>query len=183
MQVSEAQRQVRTTYRGGLAGQLVSGAIWLASAAAATWSTHTLAVLVLVGGGFFIFPLTMLALKLAGRAATTPKGNPLNALAVQVAFTVPFVLPVVLALTRRAPQWFYPALMLVVGAHYLPFMFLYGMWQFALLAAALIAGGIVLGLYLPLGFATGGWFTGVALVAFAFVGWRVVVAEERRAVG
>ena len=180
MLVAEAQRQMRQTYRGGLPGQLVSGGLWLASAAAGTWGSRTLAVVVLAVGGCFIFPLTMLALRLAGRPATTPKGNPLNALAMQVAFTVPLALPVVLALTQRAPGWFYPAVMIVVGAHYLPFMFLYGMWQWAVLAAALLGGGIVLGAYVPLGFAAGGWFTGVVLVAFAFALWRVVVAEERR---
>ncbi len=181
MLVAEAQRQMRQTYRGGLPGQLVSGGLWLASAAAATWGSHTLAVVVLALGGCFIFPLTMLALRLAGRPATTPKGNPLNALAMQVAFTVPLALPVVLALARRAPEWFYPATMIVVGAHYLPFVFLYGMWQWAALAAVLLGAGLVLGAYVPLGFAAGGWFTGAALVAFAFAGWRVVLAEERRA--
>jgi hypothetical protein len=181
MLVADAQRQMRQVYRGGLHGQLVSGALWLLAAAAGTWRTHNLAVLVLVLGGCFIFPLTMLALRLSGRPATAPKSNPLNALAMQVAFTVPLVLPVVLALTRRSPDWFFPATMIVVGAHYLPFIFLYGMWQWAVLAAVFLFGGLALGAYVPLGFAAGGWIGGAALVVFAFAGWRVVVAEEKRA--
>jgi hypothetical protein len=180
MLVAEAQHQMRQTYRGGLAGQLVSGGLWLASAAAGTWGSHSLAVVILLVGGCFIFPLTMLALRLAGRPATTPKGNPLNALAMQVAFTVPLALPVVLALTRHAPGWFYPAMLIVVGAHYLPFVFLYGMVQWLFLAAAMLAAGVVLGMFAPMGFAAGGWFGGAALLVFAFAGWRVVVAEERR---
>ncbi len=180
MLVADAQRQMRQTYRGGLPGQLVSGGLWLASAAAGTWGSRTLAVVILVLGGCFIFPLTMLALRVAGRPATTPKGNPLNLLAMQVAFTVPFALPVVLALTQRSPGWFYPSLLIVVGAHYMPFVFLYGMVQWLFLAAAMMAAGVGLGMYAPMGFATGGWFGGVALVVFAFVGWRVVVSEERR---
>ena len=181
MLVADAQRQMRVTYRGGLPGQLVSGGLWLLSATAGTWGTRTLAVLILVVGGFFIFPLTMLALRLAGRPVAAPKGNPLNLLAMQVAFTVPLALPVVLALTGRAPEWFFPAVLIVVGAHYLPFIFLYGMWQWAILAGAMLSAGVVLGMYVPLSFAAGGWFGGAALVAFAFAGWRVVVAEERRA--
>ena len=94
---------------------------------------------------------------------------------------MPLALPVVLALTSRSPQWFCPAMLIVVGAHYLPFVFLYGMWQWLVLAAAMLSAGVVLGMYVPLGFAAGGWFGGAALVAFAFAGWRVVVAEERRA--
>ena len=36
MHVSDAQREVREVYRGGFMGQLVSGLLWLGSAAAAT---------------------------------------------------------------------------------------------------------------------------------------------------
>lgn len=60
--------------------------------------------------------------------------------------------------------------MLIVGAHYLPFMFLYGMWQFAILAAVMISTGLALGMYWPEHITMGGWLTGIMLVLFAFVG-------------
>ena len=94
---------------------------------------------VLVVVGAFIFPLTQLVLRAMGRRASLSPGNPLRFLAMQVAFTVPLSLPLVGAATLHHLNWFYPAMMIVVGAHYLPFMFLYGMWQFAILAAALPA--------------------------------------------
>lgn len=56
MDVREAQREVRKTFRGGFMGQLVSGVLWLGSAALATWGTPRQAILLLVVGGFFIFP-------------------------------------------------------------------------------------------------------------------------------
>lgn len=180
MNVGDAQREIRSVYRGGLAGSLVSGALWCASAAVATTGNRSGAILLLVLGGMFIFPLTMLALRLAGRPATTRPGNPLNMLAMQVAFTVPLALPIVLALAQRAPRWFYPSLLIVVGAHYLPFVFLYGMVQFYALAAAMLAAGITLGWYVNADFAAGGWIGGASLIVFAFVGWRTVVAEEHR---
>jgi hypothetical protein len=180
MQVSDAQREIRTVYRGGLPGQCVSGALWLASAAAASWASHALAMIVLIVGGVFIFPLTQLLLRLAGRPASASRANPLNLLAMQIAFPVPLAIPIVLALAQRAPGWFYPSVMIVVGAHYLPFVFLYGMPHFWALAALLLAGGVVLGMFAPMGFAFGGWATGIVLLAFALVGWRLVIAEERR---
>jgi hypothetical protein len=64
MTIAEAQRDVRTTFLGGFPGQLVSGLIWLASAALATWSSHKAAILALAVGGIFIFPLTQLLLRL-----------------------------------------------------------------------------------------------------------------------
>jgi hypothetical protein len=181
MHVADAQRQIRSTYRGGLPGQAVSAAVWLASAAAATWGSHPMGIVVLVLGGFFIFPLTMLSLRLAGRPARTPAGNPLNALALQVAFTVPLLLPPALALSSRDGDWFYPAMMIVVGAHYLPFVFLYGMRLFAALGAVLLAGGVTLGMLVPAPFVAGALLTAAALAGFGFAGWRQVVDEERRA--
>ena len=67
-------------------------------------------------------------------------------LAMQVAFTIPLNLPVVAAAALYRLNWFYPACMIVVGTHYLPFIFLYGMWQFGVLAAVLIGGGVTIGL-------------------------------------
>jgi hypothetical protein len=71
--------------------------------------------------------------------------------------------------------------MVVVGAHYLPFVFLYGMRQFAVLCGLMVGGGIMLGLYLNDSFSLGGWLTGATLVVFGVLGglrWR---DEARRA--
>jgi len=94
MQVAEAQREVRSVYLGGALGQLVSGVLWLASAAAGTWGTPRQAMLVLFLGGMLIFPLTTLGLRLLGRRAALSASNPLGKLAMQVAFTVPIGLVV-----------------------------------------------------------------------------------------
>lgn len=176
MQVAEAQQEVREVYAGGAVGQAVAGAIWLASAACATWAGPRPGIVVLVVGGMFIFPLTQLALRLAGRPTSLRRENPLRGLAVQVAFLVPLALPLIGAAALHNVNWFYPAFMVVVGAHYLPFIFLYGMPQYGVLAAVLLAGGIGLGLYAPGAFPPGGWITGLALLGFA--AW---VAPGRRA--
>jgi len=94
----------------------------------------------------------------------------MNALAIQVAFTLPLSLPIVLGVAALRPTWFYPAFMIVLGAHYLPFVFLYGMWQFAGLCAVLVTSGLLLGMYLPHPVSFGAWFTSVVLMIFAFVG-------------
>ena len=155
MQVADAQREIRQAYMGGFMGQLVSGLLWLASAAFATWSSPQSAIILIVLGGCFIFPLTRLGLTLIGHPNVITPGNPLNALGMQVAFVLPLSLPVVGAAALYRLDWFYPAFMIVLGAHYLPFVFLYGMRMFALLTALLVTGGVVLALYLPLTFAAG----------------------------
>jgi hypothetical protein len=110
--ISDAQRDVRTVFLGGFAGQLVSSGVWLLSAAAATWLSHRTAVLVLV---------------------------------------------------------------IALGSHYLPFMFLYGMRQFGALSALLVASGVVLGMYLPTVFSAGAWLTAVTLLVFAITGRSVTL--------
>ncbi len=179
VQIHDAQQDVRSTFLGGFVGQLVSGGIWLVSAALATWGSPTGGIIALAAGGALIFPLTQLGLRLMGRPASLPAGHPMNALATQVAFVVPLHLPLVAAATLHRQEWFYPAFMVTVGAHYLPFIFLYGMWQFGVLAALLIGGGLVLALYGPPLFSLGGWITAALLVGFAFVGRRVASRAVR----
>ena len=177
MEVADAQREVRSVFMGGFVGQLVSSGLWFLAAALGTWVSPSRAILALVVGGVFIFPLTQLLLKAMGRRASLSAENPMGQLAMQVAFMVPLNLPVVAAATLHRLDWFFPACMLIVGTHYLPFCFLYGMWQFGGLAAVLIGAGVTMGLYVPVGFSAGGWFTAGVLLLFAFVGRSVVRRE------
>jgi len=101
----------------------------------------------------------------------------MNGLAVQVAFTLPLTLPLVFAATAYRHSWFYPAFMIALGSHYLPFIFLYGMWEFGVLAASLIGSELMLGLYLPTTLSLGGWLTALILLIFAFVGRRAALAK------
>lgn len=180
MEISQAQEDVRETFLGGFAGQLVSALLWGASAAACTWHSLLSGELILILGGFFIFPLTQLLLRGMGHAYALPKGHPMNALGIQVAFVLPLTLPLVIGIALLRPAWFYPALMIVLGAHYLPFVFMYGMWQFACLCAFLVAGGVATAMYLPQPVSLGAWLTSVLLFLFAFVGRDVARQAENR---
>ncbi|HKW89433.1 MAG TPA: hypothetical protein VJN21_11830 [Candidatus Acidoferrales bacterium] len=177
MEIAEAQRQVRSIYIGGSVGQLIIGILWLASAALATWDSLLVGGWVLIIGGFFIYPLLQLVLRAAGKPASLPAGNPLRELAIEVALMVGPLLFLVGAATLHRAVWFFPSTMIVIGAHYLPFSFLYGMRQFIALGVALVFPGILIGMYAPQFSTAGAWFTGAALVAFAFVG-RAVAARE-----
>jgi hypothetical protein len=178
MEISVAQREVRTVYLGGFAGQLVSGLLWLVSAGLAMWVEPRYGIVLLVLGGIGIFPMTQLLLRVMGHRASLSPQNRMNQLAMQVAFTLPLNLPLVGAAALYRLDWFYPAFMIALGTHYLPFVFLYGMWHFAALAAILIGAGLAFAIYLPVAFSAGGWFTGVVLVLFAFIG-RILVGREQ----
>jgi len=80
--IEQAQREVRGTFRGGFAGQTVSGLLWLASAGFATWGSARQAIVILVVSGFFIFPLTQLVLRVVGGPGAWVTGTVLLAFAV-----------------------------------------------------------------------------------------------------
>lgn len=174
MEIARAQEDVRRTFLGGFAGQLVSAVLWGTSAAACTWYSIHSGEIILVLGGFLIFPLTQLLLRSMGNTYALPEGHPMNALGIQVAFTLPLTLPLVIGIAALRPAWFYPAFMITLGAHYLPFVFLYGMWQFAGLCATLVMSGIAIGMYLPAPLSLGAWLTATILLIFAFIGRHAV---------
>jgi hypothetical protein len=181
MNVEQAQREVRSMYIGGFPGAIVSGLLWATSSAIATWSSPIRAMWFLVLGGMFIFPLTQVVLKIMGRPATLSDENPLKFLAMQIAFTIPLTIPIAGAAALHRLQWFYPAMLVIVGAHYLPFVTLYGMRVYAVLAGIMVASGLAIAMFLPhasIGF--GGW-TGAAIeIAFGAAGLALSDANARR---
>jgi hypothetical protein len=70
--------------------------------------------------------------------------------------------------------------MILLGAHYLPFVFLYGMRMFAVLAAFLLGGGVIIAMYLSSSFSIGAWYTGIVLLIVAVVGKLLVDKERKR---
>jgi hypothetical protein len=178
MLVQDAQREVRTVFVGGFWGQLVSSAIWLASAGLGLWVTPRAAIITLVVGGFFIYPATQLLLRLTGRPSL-PSGNPLAYLAMQIAFALGLSMLLLAPATAFRLNWFYPALMILVGAHYLPFAFLYGMRMFLVLGAVFIGCGVAIALYFAGSFSLGGWIGGLILFMFAWIGRATVQSEAR----
>jgi hypothetical protein len=83
-----------------------------------------------------------------------------------------FDLPLIAAATASA-------FMIALGTHYLPFIFLYGMPQFGLLATLQIGAGLTIGLYMQLVFSVAAWLTALVLLLLAFIGRSVAPREIR----
>ena len=177
MNIQDAQREVRSVYVGGFWGQLVSSVIWLVSAALGTWVTPRASILTVVIGGFFIFPLTQMLLRLSSGRASVSRENSFNSLGREVAFVLPFSMLLLVPVGLYNLNWFFPALMILLGAHYLPFATLYGMRMFLFLAGILIAAGVVIALYFSQTFSLGAWIAGLALFVFAWIGRSIATRE------
>ena len=177
MHIQDAQREVRSVYIGGFWGQLVSSVIWLVSAALGTWVTPKASILTAVIAGFFIFPLTQMLLRLSGRRASVSKENSFHYLGMQVALVLPFSMLLLVPVGLYDLNLFFPALLVLLGAHYLPFATLYGMRMFLFLAGILMAAGVVVAHYFSRTFSPGAWIGGLALFAFAWIGRSIAVGE------
>lgn len=177
MTINEAQSEIRTRFVGGFYGQLVSGALWLTSAGLAVSSGPRPSIITLLVGGFFIFPATELLIRVAGERVPISPGNALRSLGMQIAFVLPLSMPLLLPVGLYRLNWFYPAMMILLGAHYLPFVFLYGMRMFAVLAFLLVGGGMLIAMYFSASFSIGAWYTGTILLIFAELGRRIALRK------
>lgn len=166
MDIKNAQYEMRSAFLGGFAGQLVSGLIWLISAAIGLLAVPLYGMATLFFGSMLIFPLTQALIRALGRPGKTSEENKLWSLGSQTAFTVPINFLLVGAATLYRQDWFFPAAMIVVGSHYLPFITLYGMKLFGVLAGLLVVGGLLLALYGPAVFSLGGVDHGFAFDPF-----------------
>jgi hypothetical protein len=181
MDIQDAQREMRSVYIGGFWGQLVSSVIWLVAAALGTWVSPRASILTVVIGGFFIFPLTQLLLRLSGRRTSVSKKNSFESLGMQVAFVLPLSMLLLVPVGLYQLNLFFPALMILLGAHYLPFATLYGMRMFLFLTGILVTMGIVVVHYFSATFGIGAWIGGLTLFIFAWIG-RSIATREAAAV-
>lgn len=179
MDIRDAQREMRSSALGGFWGQLLYSILYLVSAAVGTWSTPRASILTAIVAGSLIFPLMQLALRIEGRPPLS-RGNPLYSLGRQVAFVLPLSMLLLWPVGLYRLNWFFPALMVLLGAHYLPFVTTFGMRMFYFLAAILVSAGYVIALRFSGSFSTGAWVTGFVLFVFAWIG-RVTVTREERA--
>ena len=178
MNIAEAQKEMRSHFAGGFYGQLVASVFWAISASLATLASPALAMVTLVFGGFLIFPLTELLARV-GRTPDLSKTNELTGLGMQVAFVLPTSMLLLVPVVRYNVNLFYPALMVLLGAHYIPFVFLYGMRVYAGLAALLGGGGVFFALTRGGQFGAGGWYTAAVLFLFSLAA-KAIVAKERK---
>lgn len=77
-ELAAAQSELRYAYRSASVGQLYSGLVWLASAAVWVFVGTAAGVLVLLIGGVFIYPMTVLVSRGLDSPGTIPSTNPLR---------------------------------------------------------------------------------------------------------
>ena len=125
--LSQAQADMRFAYLGGASGMFASSIVWLCAAIATTQTSPKQAVWMLFIGAMLIHPASVLISKIFGRPGNHSKGNTLGALAWASTLWLIFSLPLAYAVSLLRIEWFFPAMLLVIGGRFLVFGSLFGM--------------------------------------------------------
>ena len=143
--IEDAQTDMRDGYHSGAPGVLASSLAWSTAAASVVLLSPQQAVWILFFGGMFIFPVGVVIGKILGGRATHAKGNPLASLAAANTVWMLLCFPLAFAAQMQMIEWFFPAVLLVIGGRYLTFAVMFGMKIYWLLGFALAAVGLVSG--------------------------------------
>lgn len=161
--IADAQRDMRDAYFSGAPGMITSATAWLVAAVFAWRVSPERAVWVLFIGGMLIHPVSVLLTKALGRSARHSRGNPFATLALASTFWLVLSLPLAYAVSLVRIEWFFPAMLFVIGGRYMTFSTMFGTRVFWVCGAALALAGYWLGRMLAAPYVTA--FTGAGIEA------------------
>lgn len=142
--IADAQREMRFAYYGGALGMLTSATVWLVAGLVSALYSSERAVWVLFIGGMFIHPVSVLLNKALGRPGQHARGNPFGALALASTFWLILSLPLAYSVSLLRIDWFFPAMLFVIGGRYLTFSTIFGLRIYWLCGGALALAAYVL---------------------------------------
>ncbi len=169
-------KEIRHSYLGGFSILMLEGFFWILAGIIGNLGSYNIGILIIIISGIFFYPLGQL-FQVILRRPKISKENTLNALFTQISLIIPFSLPIVLMVTLGNINLFFPALTIVVGAHYLPFIYAYNLKTYWTLSILLVIGGSLFGFILTEYFDYCAYYTGSLLIIFAIVN-RYLVKKE-----
>ncbi|WP_096085103.1 DUF7010 family protein [Agaribacterium haliotis] len=143
--IKDAQADMRDAYFWGVPGVFCSACVWLSAAFTSMLISPIAGIWCLVFAGSLIFPASVALCKLLGYRGKHQQGNALAPLAIEGTIWMLLTIAIAVALAMLHPQYFFPAMLLIIAGRYLSFRTLYGLRSFYLLAFALVlAAGLTL---------------------------------------
>lgn len=92
----------------------------------------------------FIFPVSVLLGKIIGCSGKHQKDNPLAPLSLEGTMWMLLSIPIAIGTAFYSPNWFFPAMLLIIGGRYLTFTTLYGLRLYWVLGVTLSVASFVL---------------------------------------
>ena len=142
--IGQAQTDMCRAYANGSVGIIVSGFIWLLSAFVTYQYSAKHAIWTLLIGGMFIAPVSALLSKALGLTGKHTKGNPLGNLAMEGTIFMIMCLPLAFGLSFQQSEFFFQAMLMIIGGRYLTFASIYGSKIYWILGAFLGAAAYIM---------------------------------------
>lgn len=169
--------EIRQTYLAAVPHTLFTAFIWLKAGIIGDYGLYSSAIIFFIVGGTFIFIGGELLRKLMKAPQRISKENRLPQFFTLLAFTVPLSYPLIYLVTKNNPANFFPAFMILIGAHYLPFVFGYGLKTFGALSILLVGLGTYFGMFFPSSFSFPAYVTATLMLVFAGIHYYRVKKE------
>jgi hypothetical protein len=141
--LADFQEDMRRGYLWGATGIMTSGLVWLAAGLAAYFYDARSAIWVLFIGAGFIVPISNLIDRILGAPGKHSQGNRLSVLALETTIFMLMCLPLAYGLALYRIDWFFPAVLMVIGGRYITFGTIYGTPIYWLLGALLGLGAML----------------------------------------
>ncbi len=171
--------EIRQSYLGGFSILLIEGFFWILAGVLWDFVSFKIAILLIIISGTLFYPISQLLQKILKRPKIR-KENPLNLLFTQIGLIIPFSFPLIFLFTKENVNLFFPALTIIVGAHYLPFVFAYKLKTYWILALLLVVGGSIFGFIVTDNIYYCAYYTGSMLLLFAVINHYIVKKEINR---
>jgi hypothetical protein len=141
--LTDFQQDMRRGYLWGATGIMTSGLVWLTAGLVACFSLPQHAIWTLFIGASFIVPVSNLIDRALGAAGKHSAGNKLAPLAMESTVFMLMCLPLAYGLSLFRMDWFFPAVLMIIGGRYLIFASVYGTPLYWLLGGSLGAAAVV----------------------------------------
>ena len=141
--LADFQEDMRRGYLWGATGIMTSGLVWMAAGLVAYFNDPRNAIWVLFIGAGFIVPVSNLIDRILGAPGKHSQGNRLSVLALETTVFMLMCLPLAYGLAMYRIEWFFPAVLMVIGGRYITFGTVYGTPIYWLLGATLGVAAMV----------------------------------------
>lgn len=159
--------EMRKTYLCAVPHTIYTALVWLTAGLLGDLFSKPIAIVFFLVGCTFLFPMGELIRKLLKAPNLVSHENKLPQLFTQLAFTIPLSYPLVYLACQVDIHFFFPAFAVLIGAHYLPFVYGYGKKTFALLGALMVTSGTLSIFFFKESFSLSAYITAGLLLAFA----------------
>ena len=170
--------ELRRTYLGASPHTFYTSAVWLGGGIASELVSKGLGIMIFIVGASFTFPAGELIRKFMTTPNLISKGNQLGKMFILSAFGIPLCYPVIYMACLSNINYFFPAFSVLIGAHYLLFIYGYGMRSFGLLSILLVSQGTICAFWYIKHFALSAYITSGSLLIFGIIHFIQVKKEN-----